>query len=138
MFRVGDRIWCSIYGWGEVNLINEFKEFGLNCFFDNGKIDCFLLDGRNGEDSLRVIFFDEIKPQESAFVRPIRTEEEILEEIRNLEGLAFEKDSNNFCVLKYNKNYKVGNECCAERIGTIYMTEEETKKYVNELNDSTK
>jgi hypothetical protein len=70
MFKVGDRVWCSMYGWGFVCVIHKDEYYGIHCKFDNGESDSFIKNGKISYDGLRVLFFDEVVPKESALVRP--------------------------------------------------------------------
>ncbi|MGL5594737.1 MAG: hypothetical protein ACRCYA_05340 [Cetobacterium sp.] len=70
--------------------------------------------------------------------KTLRTIEEVKEEISNLENRKFstERIFNYYIDLDHNDNkYKVDYCDCYETLGAIYMTEEQAKKYVTELNE---
>jgi hypothetical protein len=73
-FRTGDRVWCSLYGWGNITEILKDSLFGVYCEFDNGNYNSFTLDGKLDSDGLRVLFFDKVVPQKSALRRPNSSE----------------------------------------------------------------
>jgi hypothetical protein len=65
VFRVGDRVWCSVYGWGEVAEIVDYGFYPVYCDFRNSSAK-FSKCGCLSPNSPRALFFDEVVPQESA------------------------------------------------------------------------
>jgi hypothetical protein len=66
-----------MYGWGVITDVLPDNDHGIYCSFDNGDYDSFMVDGKNDLDGLRILFFEEIVPQESALIRNKITEEMI-------------------------------------------------------------
>lgn len=71
MFQVGDRVWDTRYGWGEVYYIDSsslvpvkasFVSFGKKIYLD------YTLGGRLGWKGNRTLFFDELIIPESALL----------------------------------------------------------------------
>ncbi|MGL5717026.1 MAG: hypothetical protein ACRCX2_28680, partial [Paraclostridium sp.] len=70
--------------------------------------------------------------------KPLRSLEEVVEEISNLQNRKFstERIFNYYIDLDHNDNkYKVDYCDCYETLGAVYMTEEQARKYTNELNE---
>ena len=71
-FRVGDVVWCLIYGKGEVSSIMGNPEdytYPVEVCFEDGGRDWYTLDGKLNEMSNRTLFFSEPKI-EASVTRP--------------------------------------------------------------------
>lgn len=71
-FRVGDVVWCFIYGKGEVSNIMGNPEdytYPVEVCFENGDGSWYTLDGKLDEMSNRTLFFSEPKI-EASVTRP--------------------------------------------------------------------
>ncbi|MEG2347282.1 MAG: hypothetical protein RSB50_06330 [Cetobacterium sp.] len=68
--------------------------------------------------------------------KPLRTVEEVLEEMKN-NSKKFEKEGENFCIaLDHDlKRYVAENYIYFEVLGGVYLTKNDAQKYVNELNE---
>lgn len=67
-FRVGDKVYSTVWGWGEVKRINTGVSYPVVAEFGDNKIT-YTEDGRQCVGSLRSLFFEEIPIPESALVR---------------------------------------------------------------------
>ncbi len=71
-FRLGDTVWCLIYGKGEVTSLRgnpEYYTYPVEVSFENGHGDWYTLDGKIDEDGNRTLFFS--KPKiEASVTRP--------------------------------------------------------------------
>lgn len=69
-FRVGDTVWCLIYGKGKVAFISESSDgYDVGVNFDNSGISAYTEDGRYSPSSNRTLFFSEPKV-EASVTRP--------------------------------------------------------------------
>ena len=71
-FRVGDRVWCLIYGKGEVSGLMGNPEgyaYPVEVCFENGDGNWYTLDGKLDEVGNRTLFFSEPKV-EASVTRP--------------------------------------------------------------------
>lgn len=60
--RVGDRVWCSINGWGIVSLIDKGSNYPIEVYFDNGQDDSYTFCGNAFVHSVwRTLFWDEVE-----------------------------------------------------------------------------
>jgi hypothetical protein len=60
--RIGDRVWSSLYGWGEIVAFGDTGSFPITVVFDGGSIECFTLCGNYDTDhKYPSLFWDEIE-----------------------------------------------------------------------------
>lgn len=110
-FRVGDRVWCVLYGSGKVTSVCIYH---TKVIFDNGTSNWYTLDGRYSKESNRTLFFSEPKIEASVTrpfvptlvgktvmaqycdktwtVKPITITKETSEEIFTKDGSDFKSD----------------------------------------------
>lgn len=69
--------------------------------------------------------------------KPLRTVEEVLEEIDNIKGLKYDNEKSNWCIVFSEDSgfYSCGADYKISRLGTKYMSEEQAQKYADELNE---
>ena len=71
-FRLGDPVWCLIYGKGEVySIMNNLQDrtYPMEVIFENGDGNWYTLDGKLDEAGNRTLFFSEPKI-EASVTRP--------------------------------------------------------------------
>ena len=69
-FRVGDAVYCVLYGKGEVTYISDDKStYPIEVQLTNGEVIRYTLDGKYSEDFRRTLFFSEPKI-EASVTRP--------------------------------------------------------------------
>lgn len=71
-FRLGDTVWCLIYGKGEVySIMNNLQDctYPMEVIFENGDGNWYTLDGKLDEAGNRTLFFSEPKI-EASVTRP--------------------------------------------------------------------
>ena len=69
-FRVGDVVWCLLYGKGEVTYIQyPATTYPVEVCFENGETFWYTQDGRYSEEFNRTLFFSEPKI-EASVTRP--------------------------------------------------------------------
>ena len=92
--KVGDKVWSTIFGWGEIVAINKDDNFPLKVFFGDYREE-FDFEGRYWEHSLVTLFWNEIKlPSNEEDKKPFNLVEYLRE---NLEPKEFiYKDNNIF------------------------------------------
>jgi hypothetical protein len=60
IFKEGDRVYCLIYGWGNVGNVNtKRRAFPVDVVFDKGYTTSYTEDGRLGNDSDKTLSFTE-------------------------------------------------------------------------------
>ena len=116
-FRVGDIVWCLIYGKGEVySIMNNLQDrtYPMEVIFENGDGNWYTLDGKLDEAGNRTLFFSEPKIEASVTrpfvptlvgktvmvqyydetwkVKPITITEETFEEVFSKDGSEFKSD----------------------------------------------
>ena len=69
-FKAGDTVYCTMYGKGVVERIDENGDYPVLVTFKNGVTKSYTKDGRFYAEVNRTLFFEEIKIPESAYVRP--------------------------------------------------------------------
>lgn len=69
--------------------------------------------------------------------KPPRTVQEVLEEIKSLEGVEFKPYEENFCVeFDYSKqSYGVASYEKYRAVGVVFMASKQAQKYADELNE---
>ena len=112
-FRLGDPVWCLIYGKGEVYSIQD-RTYPVEVIFENGDGNWYTLDGKLDEAGNRTLFFSEPKIEASVTrpfvptlvgktvmvqyydetwtVKPITITEETFEEVFAKDGSDFKSD----------------------------------------------
>jgi hypothetical protein len=77
VFKVGDRVFCILHGWGTVRRIFETGTFPILVFFTNsdGETASFTLDGRYFLESKPTLSFTEYTLQGFSQERPIELPE---------------------------------------------------------------
>lgn len=68
-FRVGDIVWCVIYGEGKVIDISEDCDFPVEVTFPDGGVVLYTADGQYATGTNRTLFFSEPKV-EASVTRP--------------------------------------------------------------------
>ena len=116
-FRVGDIVWCLIYGKGEVSsIMNNLQDctYPIEVCFENEDGNWYTLDGKLDEAGNRTLFFSEPKIEASVTrpfvptlvgktvmvqyydetwtVKPITITEETFEEVFAKDGSDFKSD----------------------------------------------
>lgn len=116
-FRVGDIVWCLIYGKGKVSSLMGSPEgytYPVEVCFENGDGNWYTLDGKLDEAGNRTLFFSEPKIEASVTrtfvptlvgktvmvqycdetwtVKPITITEETFEEVFAKDGSEFKSD----------------------------------------------
>lgn len=69
-FKVGDTVYCTMYGEGFIEHIDENGDYPVSVAFKNGAIKSYTKHGRFYAEVNRTLFFEEIPIPESAYVRP--------------------------------------------------------------------
>jgi hypothetical protein len=58
MFKIGDRVWSLVSGWGYViSLCGMVKDFPIVVMFDGGNTESFTEDGKDGCDNPQPILY---------------------------------------------------------------------------------
>ena len=69
-FRLGDRVWCVLYGSGEItSILTDHCTYPLEVIFENDADHWYTVDGKVDENAKRTLFFSEPKI-EAAVTRP--------------------------------------------------------------------
>lgn len=59
--KVGDRVWCMVAGWGEVQSIDSSKDYPIAVRFNDDDIQTYTVGGFFAESDIRqTLFWDEI------------------------------------------------------------------------------
>lgn len=141
MFKIGDRVWCTFMGWGEVLIDKTTNDndtkLPLAVEFENGYIGRFTKDGRAFTNGLRCLFFEEIIVPHSALEKPRKTAQEMLDEC---EGIEFKYGEKNFFI---SKEYMGCSEVVSvmmgykyQFIGAKYISKEDAERIVNECKEN--
>ncbi|MGL5714517.1 MAG: hypothetical protein ACRCX2_15970 [Paraclostridium sp.] len=67
--------------------------------------------------------------------KPLRSLEEVINEIESMESLEFNINGNNFFIAKSHGSYYVENHNVIEILGATFMEKEQAQKYADELNE---
>jgi hypothetical protein len=60
-FKVGDRVWCLVYGWGKITQIDYSEDYPITVKFDNFSVTYYTVDGKLSDSTKnRSLFFEEI------------------------------------------------------------------------------
>jgi hypothetical protein len=60
-FKVGDRMWCLVYGWGKITQIDYSEDYPITVKFDNFSVTYYTVDGKLSDSTKnRSLFFEEI------------------------------------------------------------------------------
>ncbi len=68
-FRVGDTVWCVLYGEGKVTYISEDCIYPIEVVFPDGDVRGYTSNGQYTEEANRTLFFSEPKI-EASVTRP--------------------------------------------------------------------
>jgi hypothetical protein len=121
IFKVGDSVYCALFGWGIVSKIDEHKIYPVCVDFKNKLNVCYTFDGRYYENSKRTLSFSEYILENFSQERPIelpKIGEDILvydennnewilrQFLKYDEGSSYPfhcSDRNSFCVKSWSK-----------------------------------
>ncbi|MGL5718327.1 MAG: hypothetical protein ACRCX2_35310 [Paraclostridium sp.] len=108
---------------GSVKVVTSEDELTINSSDGYSDIESFL-------DTLKAMGF-------KFEYKPLRTEREVFEEIKNLEGVEFKPYEENFCVeFDYSKqSYGVASYGKYRAVGVVFMASKQAQKYAGELNE---
>lgn len=60
--KIGDKVWCSKLGWGEIRNTSRSESYPLYVRFQSGNYEAYTLDGFFDKDDVsRSLFWDEVK-----------------------------------------------------------------------------
>ena len=67
MFKVGQEVWCLLYGKGEVVNVSDTDDYPIKVEFDNADSQCYTRNGTYNVDCNRTLFFSEPKIEAQEF-----------------------------------------------------------------------
>ena len=67
MFKVGQEVWCLLYGKGKVVQVDNTDDYPIKIEFDNADCQCYTRDGTYYVDCNRTLFFSEPKIEAQEF-----------------------------------------------------------------------
>lgn len=127
---IGDRLWCSRFGWGEVVNFSEEKVYLV---FGGGLRTDFYKDGSYiSGDKFPILFWNEYHvPTDEEDVKPFDLEPEL----RKLKVKEFEFGKENYYLL-YNKFTKIDYSFFSDvKIPVVYFELESLKEFVARVKD---
>lgn len=71
MFKVGQRVWEFVRGWGKVEEILEGAPYPVSVIFETEETESYTSDGREYESCPRVLFFKEFSAPDDALIPPV-------------------------------------------------------------------
>lgn len=72
MFKEGQKVWCSVWGWGKVAEVEDGDDYPFYVEFnDTDNCSWFSKEGKFDANGPRCLFFDEVIPSQKALTPPI-------------------------------------------------------------------
>ena len=117
-FKVGDEVYCLIYGKGVVENIEEGETYLVLVEFNNGNEEEYTEDGKLLEDGNRTLFFKEVIIPKSAYNKQKRR-------ASKGDSYYFVNDIGEVCRML---DFMGRNENLKYNIGNYFSSEEEAKQ----------